>query len=116
MICKYHLCDNQLEDRRWNRQFCSPSCKNKYFVIKRRHKLKELAVEYKGGCCSQCFYARDITALEFHHLDPNEKDFSISRNGSTRSWEGVQKELDKCILVCANCHREIHSGFSVPRI
>ena len=53
----------------------------------------------------------DMTdALEFHHLDPSQKDFGISSKGYTRSWDKVKEELDKCILVCSNCHREIHSG------
>ena len=43
-------------------------------------------------------------------LDPNKKDFGIANKGYTRSWEKVQEELDKCIMVCANCHREIHDG------
>ena len=78
-------------------------------VQKRRDKLKILAVEYKGGCCQKCGYNKNIAALEFHHLDPSEKDFGIAYRGYTRSWDTVKKELDKCILVCANCHREIHS-------
>ena len=41
---------------------------------------------------------------------PNKKDFGIGQKGFTRSWEKVKEELDKCILVCANCHREIHAG------
>lgn len=79
-------------------------------VTKRRRKVKEMAVEYKGGCCEECGYDRCIDSLEFHHLDPNEKDFGIGSKGYTRSWEKVKKELDKCIMVCANCHREIHAG------
>jgi hypothetical protein len=77
-------------------------------VVKRRKKIKELAVEYKGGKCERCGYNKYIGALEFHHKDPNEKDFLISRKGHCTSWEKIKKELDKCILVCANCHREIH--------
>lgn len=79
-------------------------------VKKRRARLKQLAVEYRGGKCELCGYDRDISALEFHHKDPRSKDFGLSARGLTRSWERVQKELDKCILVCANCHRELHSG------
>ena len=79
-------------------------------VTNRRKQLKKLAVEYKGGKCVKCNYDKCIDALEFHHLNPDEKDFSISHKGYTMSLEKVQKELDKCILVCANCHREIHSG------
>lgn len=78
-------------------------------VSKRRFKLKNLAVEYKGGKCIKCGYNKCIYALEFHHLNPLDKDFSISAKGYTRSWENVKKEIDKCILVCSNCHREIHA-------
>jgi hypothetical protein len=77
-------------------------------VSDRRRKLKILAVEYKGGCCEKCGYNKCIAALEFHHIDPSHKDFSISQEGSTRSFEKIKIELDKCIMVCANCHREIH--------
>lgn len=79
-------------------------------VQKRRRKIKELAVEYKGGKCERCGYNKYIGALEFHHLDPHKKDFSLSHKGHCRSWEAVKKELDKCVLVCANCHREIHGN------
>ena len=70
-----------------------------------RRKIK--AVEYKGGKCELCNYDKNISALEFHHLNPEEKDFTIS--GYKCKWEVLKKELDKCILVCSNCHREIHN-------
>jgi 5-methylcytosine-specific restriction endonuclease McrA len=79
-------------------------------VQKRRDKVKEMAIQYKGGKCQVCGYDRCNGALEFHHLDPNEKDFGISHKGYTRSWEKVKTELDKCLMICANCHREVHSG------
>lgn len=47
--------------------------------------------------------------MDFHHRDPNQKDFGIG-TGHTRAWEKVKAELDKCILVCRNCHGEIHAG------
>lgn len=77
-------------------------------VQKRREKLKLLAIEYKGGKCEICGYDSCPDALEFHHVNPSEKEFGISKNGNTRSFESIKKELDKCILVCSNCHREIH--------
>lgn len=80
------------------------------YVTERRRKLKEMAVTYKGGKCEKCGYNECIAALDFHHLNPLEKDFSIGNKGYTRSWENIKKEIDKCILVCANCHREIHSN------
>jgi len=77
-------------------------------VQKRRKKIRQLAISYKGGRCQICGYDRCIEALEFHHLDSNVKDFGISDRGYTRSWEKIKKELDKCLFLCANCHREIH--------
>ncbi len=76
-------------------------------VQRRRDKVKIMSVEYKGGKCSKCGYNQCIGALEFHHLDPLQKSFGIAYKGYTRSWENVKIELDKCILLCANCHREL---------
>lgn len=77
-------------------------------VIKRRRKLKLMAVEYKGGCCSRCGYSKSVAALDFHHRDPSKKDFQISKRGYCLSWDRMKVELDKCDLVCRNCHAEIH--------
>lgn len=74
-----------------------------------RRGIKAQAVKYKGGRCEICGYDKCMDALDFHHLSPKEKDFNIS--GGTKSFESIKPELDKCILVCANCHREIHAGF-----
>lgn len=71
---------------------------------------KQWGVEYKGNKCQCCGYNNCLDALEFHHLNPNEKDFNISDRDLTYDWEKIKNELDKCILVCANCHREIHAG------
>jgi 5-methylcytosine-specific restriction endonuclease McrA len=69
-----------------------------------------MAIEYKGGCCQECGYNRCFEALEFHHLEPTQKDSGISQKGYARSWEKVKNEIEKCVLLCANCHREFHSG------
>ena len=76
-----------------------------------RKRTKELLVEYKGGKCEFCGYDKCIEALEFHHIDETTKEFAIS--GSTKSLEKQKKEADKCYMLCANCHRELHSGFSI---
>ena len=70
----------------------------------------KMAIEYKGGKCILCGYDKCSRALEFHHVNPEEKEFGISKDGATRSWEKVKIELDKCVLLCANCHREVESG------
>jgi 5-methylcytosine-specific restriction endonuclease McrA len=79
-------------------------------VAKRRRKVKTMAINYKGGKCQICGYVKFQGALDLHHIDPKTKLFAISDKGYTRSWEKVKAELDKCILLCANCHREIEGG------
>ncbi len=73
-----------------------------------RYRTKIRAVEYKGGKCSICNYNKSMAALQFHHIDPTQKEFGIARSGISRAWEKIKKELDKCILLCANCHAERH--------
>jgi len=70
--------------------------------------VKIKAVEYKGNRCILCGYDKCIQSLDFHHKDPKEKEFQIS--GGTKSFEKMKIELDKCVLVCKNCHGEIHAG------
>ncbi|MBP6858411.1 MAG: hypothetical protein KBC33_01105 [Candidatus Pacebacteria bacterium] len=79
-------------------------------VSLRRKKLRAMAREYKGGKCMFCGYNRCQDALDFHHKDPTKKNFGLSARGLTRSWEKIKEEVDKCILICANCHREVHAG------
>jgi len=78
------------------------------YVTERRKKIRLKAIEYLGGKCMLCGYSKYPEVLEFHHKDPNKKDFNVSRNGHCRSWLRVRKEIEKCILLCANCHRELH--------
>lgn len=81
-------------------------------VSKRRKKLRAMSVAYKGGACQICKYDKCLSALDFHHINPKTKSFGISAKGYTRSWEVVKAELDKCIMLCANCHREVHDGIT----
>lgn len=83
------------------------SCTNT-LTLNRKRNLKKLCVEYKGSKCEICGYNRCIDALHFHHLDPSVKEFGIATLRSYTFSENVKKELDKCQLVCANCHNEIH--------
>lgn len=74
-----------------------------------RRYLKIWGLEYKGNQCSICGYNKCKQALDFHHLDESQKDFTISNHSDRIDWPTLKKELDKCIVVCANCHREIHN-------
>jgi hypothetical protein len=78
-----------------------------------RRRLKARAIAYKGGKCALCGYDRCNAAMEFHHLDKTIKSFGLSKKGVTRAWSSIQTELDKCILICANCHREVEAGVTV---
>lgn len=103
---------------------CCKTCKREYFydrskghskiqcnscnIKARRFKVKEKAINYKGGKCEKCGYNKCIKALDFHHVDSENKVFDISILISSISWEIIKIELDKCKLLCCRCHREIH--------
>ena len=76
----------------------------------RRKRVRQMALEMAGGKCRSCGYQKCPEALEFHHRDGTEKDFSVSGRGYTRSWAKIRAEIGKCLLLCANCHREVHAG------
>jgi hypothetical protein len=76
---------------------------NSCSVNERRYKLKQKCVDYKGGKCEHCGYTGNIKVFNFHHIDPTEKEFGIS-GAHCRSWKSLEKELNKCIMLCANCH------------
>lgn len=103
-------CKEKIEKGR--RKFCSDKCKTNYNVTKHRRRLKDKALAYKGSKCEHCGYDKCVGALTFHHTDPTQKDFQIGGRGSTRSWERIKNELDKCKLLCANCHAEEHEKIS----
>ena len=76
-----------------------------------RNRTKEKMVEAMGGKCQCCGYDKCNTALAFHHIDPTQKDFSFGKiRANPKEWILVVEELKKCILVCHNCHSEIHAG------
>jgi 5-methylcytosine-specific restriction endonuclease McrA len=69
--------------------------------------MKAKAVEHKGGECTRCGYSKSLTALQFHHTDPSTKEFRVG-SGNTVAWDKLVVELEKCELLCANCHAEVH--------
>jgi len=74
-----------------------------------RARSKAKLVAAFGGKCCNCGYFKCIKALDFHHLNPTQKEFSLSKWDSAK-WETLVEEAKKCILVCSNCHREIHDN------
>ena len=87
------------------------SCYSKR-VDRRRKELKEKAVEYAGGKCCDCGGVFPMPVYDFHHIDEdrdNDRSRCISvmcRN--SRPWEVIKEEVDRCVLLCANCHRMRH--------
>lgn len=109
------LCGKELEGRQ--KRFCSVKCKNKHnqnnsyeAQQKRGINRKKEIIQKMGGKCSKCGYNRNFAALEFHHNDETKKDFQLDvRSLSNRSKDKLITEVSKCILLCANCHRELHN-------
>lgn len=93
-------------DRKSGASYCK-SCFNQYCVERWISKKKQ-AIAYKGGRCCRCGYDRHYAALQFHHLDPRQKDVSWAKL-RLRSWTKIRAELDKCELLCANCHAVEHA-------
>lgn len=79
-------------------------------VSRRRREVKRILVKEAGGACRLCGYDRCIAALEFHHVVPAEKRFSLSARGLARSIARARAEARKCVLLCANCHAEVEAG------
>lgn len=88
---------------------CIPDDKQHDASLKRRL-VKEKAVREKGGKCQVCGKTFPSYVFDFHHINPDEKDFNIGNKHATVKWDIVKKEIDKCALVCSNCHRMIHAG------
>lgn len=85
--------------------------KSSEYVKKWRKKVKEIILTCMGGSCQICGYSRCPTALELHHVNPDEKDFTFGYiMASCRNWKVIYEEIAKCILLCSNCHREVHAG------
>ena len=82
----------------------------------RKHKkqlradTKRKCVEYLGGACKICGYNKCDKALDFHHRNPEKKDFTIGQNNTKYRFEQLKPELDKCVLLCKNCHAEVHDN------
>jgi hypothetical protein len=109
--CSKELPLNQFHKNKNNKTHgLSSYCKtcNTTLTIKRQREFKIQCLEYKGCKCERCGYSKSIRALEFHHEDQTQKDFDISRAKLKIFNDSIKKELDKCLLLCANCHREEH--------
>jgi hypothetical protein len=105
------------KDKRIEKMKLDPSIAKKYNKTRRNinKRLKKELISYKGDKCSNCGYNKCLEALDFHHLDPKTKEYGISTliraftHGTIKDKEIVYKEINKCILLCKNCHTELHN-------
>lgn len=104
-------CGREYYYERRNRGGHTPTLCNSCKCNVGRSSKKEKAVAYSGGKCCLCGYSRCIQALVFHHTQ-DDKEFTISGRYSC-SWDTLKLELDKCVLLCSNCHQEVHYGLAV---
>ena len=78
---------------------------------KRRRDFKRQLIELSGSKCQVCGYDKCLPALDFHHIDKTKKSFSISNSYRLRGNKTViLEEIKKCVLLCSNCHHEVHEG------
>lgn len=110
-------CKTSLTGRQ--KKFCSRKCQAKdsnvrnqnYQVQQKRGSERRLElIKLGGNMCSICQYSKCTAALHFHHIDGTTKSFQLDlRNCSNRKWDNLLEEFNKCVLLCANCHSEIHN-------
>lgn len=113
---KLHLDKNEIYCNVCNKQYIYSKKKGHTLTTcntcrsnKIRNDNRKKATDYKGGKCNICGYSKCIDALCFHHVNPKEKSFGLSNNYN-KEWTVLKEELDKCILLCLNCHAELHAG------
>ena len=105
--------------------YCSKTCKTKWFLKNHSHgpndknlcyqsdrgrKRKFMIIKERGGSCEICGYNKNLAALCFHHKDNSDKVLTLhSRMIGTRSMDVIQEEANKCLILCHNCHMELHN-------
>jgi transposase len=82
-------------------------------VARRRRKVKAILVDEAGGCCRVCGYRHNMRALHFHHLEPSQKRHEINAKGVAIALDRLRGEVQKCVLLCSNCHAEVEDGMAV---
>ncbi len=82
-------------------------------ISRHRRRVKEILVSKAGGRCCVCGYDRYLGALQFHHLDPDEKRLGLAYGGLSLALDVLRVEARKCVLVCANCHAEVEAGVTL---
>lgn len=102
-----NTCGETDQSKFYKQKWICKSCWNRMTYDRSRTKLDELITE-RGGKCERCGYSKCFAALQWHHKDPSAKEFSISGNRGS-NIDKLRAETEKCELLCANCHAEVHT-------
>lgn len=110
--CRCNLCDREFvysREQRTTKNTCRTCLINRH-----RFKLKAYMIDYKGGLCQLCGYNECHRSLDFHHVDPAQK---VSNLGGKHcvGWDTLRSELDKCVLLCRNCHGEVEDAVELEK-
>ena len=107
--CNEYKCVNHFHEIKGKRKYYS-YCKICLYEIQKNRWLdrKMEAIKLMGGKCVICGYCKNYAAMEFHHLDPSVKEMTWVKAREMK-WNKTIEELKKCVLLCANCHRETHN-------
>jgi hypothetical protein len=116
LTCSPFLCHNTRDITKPASSRCydpnNPNGKGSYKWVKKfREKRKIELISMLGGACKICGYNKSHKVLEFHHLDPSKKNFSVAARINL-AWHKIISEIKKCVLLCPNCHREYHLGLT----
>lgn len=103
--------ESGIKIKKW--KCCACSVQYSYHYMKRS---KAKAMAYLGGVCGLCGYSKSLSALTFHHKNPLFKSFNLAGTGLCKAWDKLVLELDKCQLLCFNCHNEVHEQEDKARI
>lgn len=111
-ICPIHGLAGRYVDSRKGPNSTYWRCKKCHIdAVKKRRKQNKLElVEYCGGACADCGLRDVPEVFDFHHLDPASKEFTLGGAGGTFGMEKLKREVDKCVMLCANCHRRRHAA------
>ena len=94
-------------EKRTTKHTCHSCLANRH-----RFKLKAHMIDYKGGCCQLCGYAECFRSLDFHHMEPEQKGFHFGGKHNF-GWDRLRNELDKCVLLCKNCHGQVEEALDL---
>jgi len=101
--------DPQQHKREWNHR--NRESRQQYKEKFQRDRKVKLIMLLGGKCgdCPEKYDGTNACIFQFHHLDPSKKAFALNLNKMGKSWDSLIKELDKCRLLCSNCHSKKHS-------